>query len=64
MRRQDPWLARGEGAGHEAAHDLGGRRDDGAAQAATERTSLPVVGLFVAWLLIGYEALAHVMAVI
>lgn len=36
---------------------------DGAAQAATERMSLPVVGLFAAFLLlIGYPALAHVMA--
>jgi Flp pilus assembly protein TadB len=35
---------------------------DGAAQAATERMSLPVVGLFAAFLLlIGYPALAHVM---
>ncbi|MEV0966469.1 type II secretion system F family protein [Streptomyces sp. NPDC049910] len=37
---------------------------DGAAQAATERMSLPVVGLFAAFLLlIGYPALAHVMSV-
>ncbi|MCJ0875578.1 type II secretion system F family protein [Streptomyces sp. AP-93] len=36
---------------------------DGAAQAATERMSLPVVGLFAAFLLlIGYPALAHVMS--
>ncbi|WP_431953084.1 type II secretion system F family protein [Actinacidiphila sp. bgisy167] len=36
---------------------------DGAAQAATERMSLPVVGLFAAFLLlIGYPALAHVIA--
>lgn len=37
---------------------------DGAAQAATERMSLPVVGLFAAFLLlIGYPALAHVMSI-
>lgn len=37
---------------------------DGAAQAATERMSLPVVGLFGAFLLlIGYPALAHVMSI-
>ncbi|MCC5033499.1 type II secretion system F family protein [Streptomyces sp. WAC 00631] len=37
---------------------------DGAAQAATERMSLPVVGLFAAFLLlIGYPALGHVMSV-
>jgi tight adherence protein C len=37
---------------------------DGAAQAATEQMSLPVVLLFVAFLLlIGYPALAHVLAV-
>ncbi|KAF4406820.1 type II secretion protein F [Streptomyces lycii] len=37
---------------------------DGAAQAATEQMSLPVVGLFAAFLLlIGYPALAHVMSV-
>ncbi|MEW1653946.1 type II secretion system F family protein [Streptomyces sp. NPDC093707] len=36
---------------------------DGAAQAATERMSLPVVGLFSAFLLlIGYPALAHVLS--
>lgn len=36
---------------------------DGAAQAATEQMSLPVVGLFAAFLLlIGYPALAHVMS--
>ncbi|MFF2811830.1 type II secretion system F family protein [Streptomyces sp. NPDC058000] len=36
---------------------------DGAAQAATERMSLPVVGLFAAFLLlIGYPALAHVLS--
>ncbi|MGW2055897.1 type II secretion system F family protein [Streptomyces sp. NPDC001840] len=36
---------------------------DGAAQAATEKMSLPVVGLFAAFLmLIGYPALAHVMS--
>ncbi|MYT27488.1 MULTISPECIES: type II secretion system F family protein [unclassified Streptomyces] len=35
---------------------------DGAAQAATEQMSLPVVGLFAAFLLlIGYPALAHVL---
>ncbi|MFF4602592.1 type II secretion protein F [Streptomyces sp. NPDC001339] len=35
---------------------------DGAAQAATERMSLPVMGLFAAFLLlIGYPALAHVL---
>ncbi|MEU2720157.1 type II secretion protein F [Streptomyces smyrnaeus] len=37
---------------------------DGAAQAATEQMSLPLVGLFAAFLLlIGYPALAHVLAV-
>ncbi|MEU8352455.1 type II secretion system F family protein, partial [Streptomyces sp. NPDC048845] len=37
---------------------------DGAAQAATEQMSLPVVGLFAAFLLlIGYPALAHVLSV-
>ncbi|MEU6572552.1 type II secretion system F family protein [Streptomyces sp. NPDC046805] len=37
---------------------------DGAAHAATERMSLPVVGLFAAFLLlIGYPALAHVMSI-
>ncbi|MFE0178027.1 type II secretion system F family protein [Streptomyces sp. NPDC059002] len=37
---------------------------DGAAQAATEQMSLPVVGLFAAFLLlIGYPALAHVMSI-
>ncbi|MFJ9174935.1 type II secretion system F family protein [Streptomyces sp. NPDC102360] len=37
---------------------------DGQAQAATERMSLPVVGLFAAFLLlIGYPALAHVTAI-
>lgn len=36
---------------------------DGAAQAATEQMSLPLVGLFAAFLLlIGYPALAHVLA--
>ncbi|AJC59506.1 Type II secretion system F domain protein [Streptomyces sp. 769] len=36
---------------------------DGAAQAATEQMSLPVVGLFAAFLLlIGYPALAHVLS--
>ncbi|QRX91163.1 type II secretion system F family protein [Streptomyces noursei] len=36
---------------------------DGAAQAATERMSLPVMGLFAAFLLlIGYPALAHVLS--
>lgn len=36
---------------------------DGAAQAATERMSVPVVGLFAAFLLlIGYPAFAHVMS--
>ncbi|MCW7988215.1 type II secretion protein F [Streptomyces platensis subsp. clarensis] len=36
---------------------------DGAAQAATERMSLPVMGLFTAFLLlIGYPALAHVLS--
>ncbi|GGO99172.1 type II secretion system F family protein [Wenjunlia tyrosinilytica] len=36
---------------------------DGAAQAATEQMSLPVVGLFAAFLLlIGYPALSHVMS--
>ncbi|MFF4501619.1 type II secretion system F family protein [Streptomyces sp. NPDC001401] len=37
---------------------------DGAAQAATEQMSLPVVGLFAAFLLlIGYPALAHVLSI-
>ncbi|MEV8015274.1 type II secretion system F family protein [Streptomyces sp. NPDC086554] len=37
---------------------------DGAAQAATEQMSLPVVGLFAAFLLlIGFPALAHVMSI-
>ncbi|MFD7712132.1 type II secretion system F family protein [Streptomyces sp. NPDC059786] len=37
---------------------------DGQAQAATEQMSLPVVGLFAAFLLlIGYPALAHVMTI-
>ncbi|MGI5353014.1 type II secretion system F family protein [Streptomyces sp. CA-250714] len=37
---------------------------DGTAQAATEQMSLPLVGLFAAFLLlIGYPALAHVLAV-
>ncbi|WP_211270983.1 type II secretion system F family protein [Streptomyces yerevanensis] len=37
---------------------------DGDAQAATEQMSLPVVGLFAAFLLlIGYPALAHVMSI-
>ncbi|MFE6287859.1 type II secretion system F family protein [Streptomyces sp. NPDC057877] len=37
---------------------------DGAAQAATERMSLPVIGLFAAFLLlIGYPAFAHVMSI-